>query len=255
MNQPRDSGGEEGEAELLNENLCHPLRLLRDYWSFVFNISWFLNRVQGRPGQLLRVLTYCPLSLLVSINWLYIQNRCWEFSCETLLVWQSGLSSIIKSCLPPRSWKLPTGCSRKTQCCVNCIYMKTRPSVQSIQLSWPWLKTPDNSTTVRNVQIHRDTDFSKTFSWRMSGQGLRGDFYNFIISFGVSTLWHCDTTIWYSWPSKCLFLLSHCGPSTTTTSLHQGNIKLKQSSAWYQTLRWRWRAKPPLICWSSFTKI
>ena len=42
---------EGGEAELLNENLCHPLRLLRDYWSFVFNISRFLNTVleQGGP--------------------------------------------------------------------------------------------------------------------------------------------------------------------------------------------------------------
>ena len=49
----------------------------------------------------------------------------------------------------------------------------------------------------------------------------------------VTVVWQGCSTIWYSWPSKCLFLLNHCGPSTTP-AFSRGNIKFKQSSAWYQ---------------------
>ena len=90
--------------------------------------------------------------------------------------------------------KAGTGCSRKTQCCVNCIYMKTRPSVQSIR--WPGT-APDNSSTFRNViqcppsKIHYSIDFIIAFPWTMSSWWLRRYFCHYT---GVS-VWQSHSNL------------------------------------------------------------
>ena len=132
--------------------------------------------------------------------------------------------------------------SRKTQCCVNCIYMKTRPSAHCrhnqygarARANFPECYQPSE---LRFIELIFHSSIPWNNVWLVGWDDI---FVITLYCIGVSTLRvgvtdsvECCSTIWYSWPSKCLFLLSHwdCCPSTIMIGqeLHQGNIKFSQS--------------------------